>query len=194
MKIRLQDLLSWLTVITALAYALGWLKTFYYFDAFGIGASALGLSVTDYLFESWFVLENVIFVLLLAWFVAKTGYVWAWVLLSAVVVTPLVSHYAFQRADHWLAQLIINYRHDVMKFVPLSAYAVGLIHAPTRNRLRDMSWPLGKATVAYGGILLMAWSVSTAKHFGSFDAARPKCGRTTTSLTSSFTAPAASRV
>jgi hypothetical protein len=172
MKIRLEGLLSWLTIITAVAYALGWLKTSYYFDAFGIGVPSLGLSLPDYLFESWFVLENVVFVVLLAWYAAKTQYRWAWVLLGITALTPLISHYAFLVPEYRIAKFLILYRHDILKFVPLGVYATTLVDVRARHKLKDITWPHGKPALVYAAIILVAWSISTAKHFGSFDAAR----------------------
>jgi hypothetical protein len=55
MSLRLESVLSWLGLLTAVAYCLGWLQTFYYFDAFGLDLQALEFSLTDYVFESWFV-------------------------------------------------------------------------------------------------------------------------------------------
>src|SRR5262249_55811543 len=106
------------------------------------------------------------------WFVVKTGYWWSWVLLVIVVLTPILSHYAFVFPNSAFAQFLINYRHDVMKFIPLGVYVAALVHAPTRSRLKNLSWPGGSAAGVYTVILVLAWSVSTAKHFGSFDAAR----------------------
>jgi hypothetical protein len=54
LKLKLETVLASVGLLRALAYALGFLKSLYYFSTFGIGLRSLDLSPQDYLFESWF--------------------------------------------------------------------------------------------------------------------------------------------
>ena len=162
-----------IVVAFAVAFALGWLKTLYYFDAFGIGLSSLELSLLDYLFESWFVLQNVLFFILLFWFIVKTVRWWAIVLGVVYFFLPIASHYAFLADGQPLAEWLIDYRHTLLKFVPFGVYAAAwLFDRRSFQRLKSLSWPHGNAALGLFVVVILAWSVSAAKHFGSFDANR----------------------
>jgi len=118
MQMRLEKILSALTLFTALAYSLGWIKTSYYFQTFGIGLSSLGFSPQDYLFESWFVLENLVFFLLLSWTVILSRRWWAYAVGVFYLVLPYLSDLAFQYWDRTLAKFLVEHRHSLLKFVP----------------------------------------------------------------------------
>ena len=173
MQSRWGTVLLGLAGFIVVAFALGWLKTLYYFDAFGIGLSSLELPVQAYLFESWFVLQNVFFFVLLFWFVVKTGRWWAIVLGVFYFFLPIASHYAFLADRQWFAEWLIHYRHTLLKFVPFGVYAATwLFDKRSFQSLKSLSWPHSKAALSLFVIFILAWAISTAKHFGSFDANR----------------------
>jgi len=173
LSIRLEKLLSWLTLLTAVAYSLGWLKTYYYFDSFGIPLSSLEFSVTDYLFESWFVLENVVFFSLLCWFVIKLPLWWPITIGIIYFFLPVASHYAFLWPENIVAHFLITYRHTILKFLPFALYlAVFIFDRKSFQHFKELSWPYSTAGLVLFIVIIAAWSVSTAKHFGGFDANR----------------------
>src|SRR5215831_10500673 len=118
MQLKLDAVLSSLGVFTAIAYVLGWLQYFYYFDTFGIRIAAVELSVQDYLLNSWFVVENVLFFLILAWVVIKTPRWWSFVVGVAYFLIPIAAHYGFFYPGWWGADFLIEYRHTLLKFIP----------------------------------------------------------------------------
>ena len=163
-------------VVSAYAYSLGWLKNFYYYRTFGVQLSALNLTTQDHLIESWFVLENAAFFFLLTWVVVKSNLWWAWVLLAVYFLLPILSHYSFLHVGWPIAAWLIKYRHTILKFVPFTVLIfVSLFDKPSLMRIRDLSWPFGGIALVVYVIIIMAWSISTAKHFGSFDANRALC-------------------
>ena len=52
---------------TGVLYVLGRLKSFYYYSAFGIDPGSLEIGFWDHLFESWFTVQNLLFLVLLWW-------------------------------------------------------------------------------------------------------------------------------
>ena len=180
---KLELVLSWVGLVTAVAYCLGWLKVFYYFDAFGIGLQGLELSPTDYLFESWFVLENVAFFILLAWLVIHSRHWAMWIVGVVYALVPILSHYAFLYPHNALAVFLISYRHTILKIVPFVVLIVLVIAEwavpaePERSgrglvatSMRHLAWPYSHGALAVFVMVIAAWSISTAKHFGSYDA------------------------
>jgi hypothetical protein len=157
----------------ALLYVLGRLKLLYFHQAFGVDLASLELALGDYLFESWFTAQNLLFFVLVWWIVLKTRSVWAGCLGVAYALIPLSSHYAFAFPDSWLAALLIGYRHTLLKLIPCAMLAGLWLCGPThRKALRDLSWPVPPAGRALFALITLAWAVSSAKHFGSFDANR----------------------
>jgi hypothetical protein len=170
-RIKLEVILSTLTALAAVAYSLGWLKTLYYFQAFGIGLPSLQLSVQDYLFESWFVLENVFFFVLFSWCAVKTARWWVIAIALIYSFLPIAAHYAFLASGHAPAEFLIKYRHTILKFLPLAVLlVVWIFDRSSFQKLKDLSWPYGDAAFVLFVTVVLAWSVSTAKHFGSYDA------------------------
>jgi hypothetical protein len=176
-RLRLESVLSWAGLATAVAYCLGWLKTLYYYDTFGIGLSSLGLSPADYLFESWFVLENVFFFFLVAWIAVNGRRPWLWAVGVAYSLIPILSHYAFLRPDAPVSEALINYRHTILKATPfvmlivVAALDVARKRPPLKSA-NDLRWSFGQGALALFVLVVAAWSISVAKHFGSFDANR----------------------
>jgi hypothetical protein len=175
MQLKLDTVLSSLGVFTAVAYVLGWLQYFYYFDTFGIRLAAVELTVQDYLLNSWFVIENVLFFLILAWLVIKTHRWWSYVIGVGYFLIPISAHYAFFVPGWWGADFLIEYRHTLLKFIPFGLLAAVLLRDWRRGSrppsvTLDLSWPYSRVMFVLFLIVVSAWSVSMAKHFGSFDA------------------------
>jgi hypothetical protein len=171
-RIKFETLISGITVLAGVAYSLGWLKTYYYFDAFGIALPALELSVQDYLFESWFVVENLLFFALLLWFVAIRVRWWTITLILAYGLIPIASHYSFLGQGSLLPSLLIDYRHALLKFIPFAVYGIDWFLRRRSYSLASWSWPYTSGSLALFLLVTLAWGISTAKHFGSFDANR----------------------
>ena len=162
-----------LVLLAAVAYALGWLKSLYYFKAFGIGTGLVDLSWRDLMLESWFVLQNVLFFVVLWWVVLKTRLVWAGFVGLLHALIPIAAHYAFALPGWPAADWLIDYRHTLLKLIPFAVLAVvWWAHRERRPALRELSWPHGSAALALFAVVTLAWAVSTAKHAGSFDPAR----------------------
>jgi len=60
MELKLTRILSLLTLVAAWAYSLGWVGSSYYYGTFGVGLESIELSVQDYLFASWYTVQNVL--------------------------------------------------------------------------------------------------------------------------------------
>lgn len=171
MQLKLEKILSALTVIAAFAYSLGWLKTYSYFQTFGIGLGALDLSIEDYLFESWYVLENVLFFLLMGWLAVKSKRVWVYVLWALYLTVPLGTHAAYQYRSWFGADWLIGHQHTVLKFVPFVVLAIlWLADRGAAKQMADMSWPHGRFAGVVFLLVTAAWAISAAKHFGGGDA------------------------
>ena len=163
----------WLAALPALAgfaYVLGRLKLSYYFGTFGVDLPP-SIATGDLLYESWFVLQNTLFVMLLWWIALKTREVWVSCVAVFHALLPIVAHYAFLSHERALAAWLIDYRHTLLKlllFVVL--ILVWLFHPARRAELRRLTPPLPPAGMALFAIVLFAWGISAAKHFGSYDA------------------------
>src|SRR5262245_15266134 len=179
MQLRLEKILSALTLFTALAYSLGWIKTFYYFQTFGIGLSSLGFSPQDYLFESWFVLENIVFFMLLSWTIILSKRWWAYGVGTFYLALPYLSDLAFQHRDRTVATFLLEHRHSLLKFVPFLLLGILVVlewknrrEWKKRDQFWQLAWPYTKLWAVVYVLVILAWSVSAAKHFGSYDAKR----------------------
>ena len=162
-----------LAAAAGLAFAglLGWLKILYYLRTFGIDPALAPSTPGECLRESWFVVQNLGFLLLMGWVALRSRRV-AWiVVLVLYALIPLASHYAFGSPDLYSARLLIAYRHTLLKLVPFVALTVALLVDPNR-RVALSRWPTGLRTPAAVLIVLAgaSWGISAAKHFGSFDA------------------------
>jgi hypothetical protein len=172
MRFKLESLLSALTSFAAVAYALGWLKSFYFYRTFGVNLDLAGLSTQDYLFESWFVIENVVFFLILWWIVLKAPTWWAICLGVAYSLIPIAAHYAFARPQWAVAAVLISSRHTLLKVIPFALLALRYSFGgrTVRASLSTAIWPYGQGALGLCLAIALAWAVSAAKHFGSFDA------------------------
>ncbi len=173
MELKLQKVVSVLTLLTAWAYSLGWLKMSFYFATFGVGLSSLKIPVQDYLFESWYVVENVFFFLLLLWIAAISRHWLVWLITAAYSFIPYLTQAAFLR-HHWrIASWLTEHDHSILKFTPFVVLLlVMLIRKQEFQRLKNLSWPYTRSSFAVFVLVVFAWSISAAKHFGASDADR----------------------
>jgi hypothetical protein len=155
------------------AVLLGWLKGFYYLQTLGIDPALIPGTPLVWLRESWFVVQNLGFLLLMGWVALRTRR-WWWI--GALVLyasLPLASHYAFAVPEWPAARFLIAYRHTLLKFAPFAALAIAWL-ADRSRRTELACWP--RRWRAPAGVLLVflaaSWAISAAKHFGSFDANR----------------------
>jgi hypothetical protein len=164
--------------LTALAYSLGWLKEYYYFAVFGVPLASLDVPIQHYLFESWFVVQNVLFLALIWWAVlaAECGKWYRfWLIVVAVVYSliPISSNYAYNYPSFWPAMLLATHKHGVLKFFPFIVIAMlwwrGRLDLKKPDALR---WPYSKFSFAVVIVLFLALAISMAKHIGSADANR----------------------
>jgi hypothetical protein len=165
-------LLLALGLLGGLAWLSGWLKTLYYFAAFGVDLGLLQLTTADYLRESWFVLQNLAFFLLMWWIALRTRSRWVLALACVYSLLPIATHYAFAFDGAW-ADALIRYRHTLLKLVPFAVLVLAwLVLRGRRQALRTLAWPFGRAATLLAGLVVVSWTISAAKHFGSFDAQR----------------------
>ena len=151
-------------------YVLGRLKSVYYYGTFGLDPQELGLDFQDYLFESWFPAQNVLFLILLWWIALKTRSRWVALVAVAHALIPIAAHYAFLDHDAAAAAFLIRYRHTLLKLVPFAVLvAVWTLMPYRRTALRSLAPPVPPAGLALFAIVALAWSISTAKHSGGFD-------------------------
>jgi hypothetical protein len=164
-------LLTGAAAATAGLWVLGRLKLVYYYSTFGVDVGSLELTFADQLFESWFTAQNVLFVVLLWWIALKTRAVWVAAIALAHALIPIASHYAFVYHDLAPAGFLIRYRHTLLKLVPFAALGLILVFQPGHRRtLRDLRPPLPPAGSVLFAVIVLSWAISSAKHFGSFDA------------------------
>lgn len=145
----LEKALTGLTVLAAIAYSLGWLKTLSYFETFGIELPSVDLTIQDYLFESWFVVENVLFFVIFCWVLQASCRLdlannlskgVRFILLvaagGAYLMLPYKTDAAFEHVNR-CGQVSYVYSHyySWLKFAPLVAYlllvlaTMGVLHS-----------------------------------------------------------------
>lgn len=156
-----------------LAYLLGWLKTLYYFNTLGVDAAWIEQTTGERFVESWFVLQNTLFFALIWWIAIKSRW-WPAVALAIVhALIPLASHYAFAFPQSGPAAFLIDYRHTVLKLLPFAALALlWWLRPHSREELKRAHWPHGLPAALLFALIVVSWSLSAAKHFGSYDANR----------------------
>jgi hypothetical protein len=176
-ELKLTKILSSLTLLAAWAYSLGWIRSFYYFGAFGVGLESTELSVQDYLFASWYTVENVLFFVLLLWVAVIAQRKWVYAIAAVYLPIPYVIDlsYSYLSSPIWggLVRWFVNVPHSVLKFLPfVLLFVVFGVGKNTRERFKEYSWPHGNFAFVVLSIVVVAWSVSAAKHFGTSDANR----------------------
>jgi hypothetical protein len=181
------------TVLAAVAYSLGWLKTLTYFQTLGIGLSSLDLSIQDYLFESWFVVENIVLFVLFSW-ILRAGlrlellnglWKYAWRFLLSVsgllyLMLPYRTDWAFGHLDWKFATWLVSHYYSLLKFTPFAVFVLlcivvlYLVHwkwQPLYDTLENLfrTRPWHHLYPLYF-VILLGWSISLAKHVGAIDA------------------------
>jgi hypothetical protein len=170
---RLGVALLVLAACLAACLLFGWLKVLYHYKGFGVDVGLLDLTVSSLLLQSWFVVQNLLYFALLWWVVLKTRLGWTAAVGVLYALVPLGAHYAFAWHDRFAAWWLIDHRHTLLKFVPFAVLGLALLlHAPARRQLRDLSWPYRKSGLALFALIVFSWGISSAKHFGSYDANR----------------------
>ena len=175
MELKLTKILSSLTLIAAWAYSLGWIKTSYYFRSFGIGLESVEYSIQDYLFASWYVLQNVMFFVLLLWIAAIAQRKWIYAVVILYLPLPYLTDLSYSHLNSptwgWLFAPLAGIPHSILKFVPFLVLVVVIgINKEIRARFQESSWPHGNFALVVLSIVAIAWSISAAKHFGTSDA------------------------
>jgi hypothetical protein len=170
MEFKLEKIVSALALLTAWAYLIGWLKTYSYFQTFGIGLSSLDIAVQTYLFESWYVVENVFFFSLFLWIVVVAKRKWVWPIAALYMLIPYLGQWSYSHINWGVASWLIGHESTVLKFVPFAlALVVIVIHPDARTRFRELSWPRTRLFSGLFAVVVFAWSVSAAKHLGASD-------------------------
>ncbi len=175
METKLTKILSLLTLVGAWAYSLGWIRTSYYFRSFGIGLESVEYSPQDYLFASWYTVENVMFFVLLWWVAAMARKKWVYVVAALYLPLPYLTDLSYSHLSSptwgWLFWLFVSIPHSILKFVPfLILGAVIMRNKEGYAIFKESSWPHGNFALVALSIAAIAWSISAAKHFGTSDA------------------------
>jgi hypothetical protein len=158
------------------AYLLGWLRNLYYYQTLGVEPYVAERGLAGTLLDSWFVLQNVGFFLLLWWVVVRLRIVWATLVGLLYSLLPIAAHYAFAFHENRVALGLIHYRHTLLKLLPFVLLVVAWRFYPKQRRsLVRLDWPYGRGGLVLCALIALAWSVSTAKHSGGFDANRALC-------------------
>lgn len=84
----LQRVISVFAVISAVSYAMGWLKVKNYYRILGLDLALLELPLQSYLFESWFSVKNYLFFLLFWWITVRSKSLTMWFLAAIYSVLP----------------------------------------------------------------------------------------------------------
>jgi hypothetical protein len=172
-ELQFGKIASYLTLIAAWAYSLGWVKSLYYYATFGVGLESLELSPQDYLFASWYTLENVLFFVLLVFVAALSGRLWPWLFVALYLPIPFLTEWSYGHLDWGVCKYLTENPHSILKFLPFIVLILVIcIHRDTVARFRECSWTHGNFALALLLIVVLAWSISAAKHIGSSDAKR----------------------
>src|SRR6267154_316508 len=145
MELKFGSVASSLTLIATWAYSLGWIKSLYYYSTVGVGLDQLELTPQDYLFASWYTVENVMFFLLLLWIAAISQRPWPWIFVLAYLPIPFLTDWIYGHLDNPICRYLVENPHSILKFFPFTLLIL---------------------------LIAVAWSISAAKHIGSSDAKR----------------------
>jgi hypothetical protein len=175
--------------LSALAYSLGWLKMFFYFQVFGISLPELEIPIQNYLFESWYVIENLLFLLVMWWAVVRakcspTCKIVLWILAIVYSLIPLSAHYAYSYPGFAPALFLSRHEHSILKFAPF-ILIVGLVlyDFVLKKRGKEyrvlalrtpetLAWPYSKFSLVISLVIFVSFAISMAKHIGAADANR----------------------
>ncbi len=174
MELQFGKIASYLTLIAAWAYSLGWIKSLYYFSTFGVrNLESLEITPQDYLFASWYTLENVLFFVLLVWVAALSGRLWPWLFVALYLPIPFLTEWSYGHLKWHICRYLVENPHSILKFLPFIVLILVIcVHRDTIARFRECSWTHGNFALALLSIVVLAWSISAAKHIGSSDAKR----------------------
>lgn len=177
MELKLTKILSSLTLFAAWAYSLGWIGSSYYYGTFGVGLESTELSAQDYLFASWYTTQSVLFFILLLWIAVIARRKWVYGLALLYLPIPYVTDWSYAHLSSpawgWLLRWFVDVPHSILKFIPFLALLVVIrMHKDTRERFKEFSWPHGNFALAVLSLVVIAWSISAAKHFGTSEANR----------------------
>jgi len=149
----------------------GWLKTVYFLRPFGLSPAALGPGWPESLFESWYVVQNLVYFTWIVWLVVQTRRFTLALVAVVYALIPLATHYAFLHYDRAWVRWWVDHQHTWLKLVPLLLLAV-MVAGWIRGRPLEWRWRHGAAGLVVLGIVAGSWGLSAAKHFGSYDAER----------------------
>ena len=155
----------------AYAALVGWLKTLYFLRSFGLSPAIVNTGRTDVLFESWYVLQNLAYFMLIVWIAVQTRRRLFVVAAAVYAVIPIATHYSFLLYDRRLVRVLIDHQHTWLKLAPIVLLATAGIGV-LRGRRIDWRWRFGAPGLVLMGLLAGSWGISAAKHFGSYDAER----------------------
>jgi hypothetical protein len=173
MELKFGSVASSLALIAAWAYSLGWIKSLYYYSTVGVGLDQLELTPQDYLFASWYTVENVMLFLLLLWIAAISQRLWPWIFVLAYLPIPFLTDWSYGHLDNPICKYLVENPHSILKFFPFTLLILlVLIHRDSIELLRTSAWNHGNFALALLLLIAVAWSISAAKHIGSSDAKR----------------------
>jgi hypothetical protein len=173
MELKLGSVVSSLSLLTAWAYSLGWIKSLYYYSAVGIGLEQLELAPQDYLFASWYTVENTMFFLLLLWIAALSGKLWPWIFVLVYLPIPWFTDWSYQHLSNPICRYFVENPHSILKFFPFALLLlIAAIDKHSIPLLRASTWNQGNFGLALLLVVAVAWSISAAKHIGTSDAKR----------------------
>ncbi|MCH7779629.1 MAG: hypothetical protein IH848_02180 [Acidobacteria bacterium] len=157
--------------LASYAALIGWLKTVYFLRPFGLSPAALDSGWVESAFQSWYVVQNLVYFTWIVWLVVQTRrFTFA---LVAVVYSliPLATHYAFLHYDRVWVRWWVDHQHTWLKLVPLLLLALVVV-GRIRGGGLQWRWRHGAAGLVLLGMVTGSWGLSAAKHFGSYDAER----------------------
>ncbi|MGC2465149.1 MAG: hypothetical protein WA517_08130 [Candidatus Acidiferrum sp.] len=160
----LEKAVAGISILAAIAYSLGWLKSLFYFETFGLGLPSLDLTVQYYLFESWFVIENLVFFVLLSWVLQacfrlelrnKVFRVLWWIALAGLaylyLMLPNYTDRAFSQVKDCAALQVKwwpmsqawlpSHYNSLLKFIPFVVYGILAVVIALELRFRRNEHP-----------------------------------------------------
>ena len=160
-------------LVLAVPYAalLGWLKTLYFLKPFGVSPALTLTGPGAALFESWYVVQNLVYFALIVWLVVQTRRFVLAIVAALYALVPLATHYAFLLYPNSVVRWCVDHQHAWLKLVPLVLLSA-VVLAAARGRRVDPRWRHGATGWVLFGIVVGSWGLSAAKHLGSYDAER----------------------
>ncbi len=157
--------------LISFAALVGWLKTVYFLRPFGVAPAALDRAWVPMSFESWYVVQNLVYFTCIVWLVVQTRRFALAIVALLYALIPLATHYAFLLYDRAWIRVWVDHQHTWLKLVPLILLA-GVVFGHIRGNRLDWRWQHGRSGLVLLAVVVGSWGLSTAKHFGSYDAER----------------------